>query len=143
MAKNQKKLKWEQLDGCFDLRLLNPETIGTNVHKAIKERLKIVKDTKSWGRHFSKEASTEFDRWLKRLNTPLKAQAYARLSNWFLCDMPFIRKTDLAVASQNLWNALFCSKPEQRLTSPKRDHKILHEKFVLWWTKQQKCQDDC
>jgi hypothetical protein len=129
--------------GCFDLKLLNPETISTDVQKEIKKRLKIVKNTKSWGRHFNQEASSEFNRWLHNLDTPLKEQAYARLSNWFLCDRKFIRETDLGIASGYFWDALFCIRPEKRLTKPERDHKILPEEFALWWPKQLRCQEDC
>ena len=137
------KLKWDKDSGCFDLKLLNPETISTDVQKEIKKCLKIVKNTKSWGRHFCQEASSEFNRWLHNLDTPLKEQAYARLSNWFLCDMPFIPKTDLGIASGYFWDVLFCTRPEKRLTKPERDHKILSEEFALWWPKQLGCQEDC
>jgi len=140
MTKESKKLKWQRVDDSFDLKLVNPDSANTDVLKSL---LNIVEKTKSWGRHFCKDASTEFNRWLQNLSTPLKAQAYARLSNWFLCDKEFIRRTDLARASKNFWNALFCVSPEKRLTDPKKDHVILSEEFVLWWPKQSRCQEDC
>jgi hypothetical protein len=140
MTKKSKKLKWERVDDSYDLKLVNPETMNTRITKKL---LMTVEDIESWGRHFNQEASIEFNRWLRNLNTPLKEQAYARLSNWFLCDREFIRKTDLGVASGYFWDALFCTRPKKRLTDPKRDYKVLPEKFALWWPKQLKCQKDC
>jgi len=136
----RKKLKWKRVDDSYDLELVNPEIMSTRV---LKKLLVVVEDIESWGRHFNLEASSEFDRWLQNLDTPLKEQAYARLSNWFLCDMKFIRETDLGIASGYFWDVLFCTRPEKRLTKPKRDHKILREQFALWWPKQLRCQKDC
>ena len=135
-----KKLKWEQVANSYDLKLINPEIANTRI---LKKLLMVVEDIESWGRHFNQEASIEFNRWLRNLDTPLKEQAYARLSNWFLCDRDFIRKTDLGVASGYFWDALFCIRPEKRLTKPERDHKILRENFALWWPKQLRCQEGC
>ena len=135
-----KKLKWKRVDDSYDLELVNPEITSTRV---LKKLLVVVEDIESWGRHFNQEASSEFNRWLQNLDTPLKEQAYARLSNWFLCDMKFIRETDLGIASGYFWDALFCTRPKKRLTKPERDHKILREEFALWWPKQLRCQEDC
>ena len=135
-----KKLKWKQVNDSYDLELVNPEITSTRV---LKKLLVVVEDIESWGRHFNQEASSEFNRWLQNLDTPLKEQACARLSNWFLCDMKFIRETDLGIASGYFWDALFCTRPEKRLTKPERDHKILPEEFALWWPKQLRCQEDC
>ena len=135
-----KKIKWKRVDDSYDLELVNPEITSTRV---LKQILVIVGDIESWGKHFNQEASSEFNRWLQNLDTPLKEQAYARLSNWFLCDMKFIRETDLGIASGYFWDALFCIRPEKRLTKPERDHKILPEEFALWWPKQLRCQEDC
>jgi hypothetical protein len=140
MTRNLKKLKWERVDDSFDLRIVNPEVLNPHFLKVL---FRGVEHTKSWGRYFSSEAKNEFKRWLDNVDTPLKEQAYARLSNWFLCDMKFIRETDLAKAASQFWDSLFCSKPDRRLTSPKKDHKILKEEFDLWWPKQLRCQDDC
>jgi len=137
---NSNKLKWKRVDDSYDLELVNPEITSTRV---LKKLLVVVEDIESWGRHFNQEASSEFDRWLQKLDTPLKEQAYARLSNWFLCGMKFIRETDLGIASGYFWDALFCTRPEKRLTKPERDHKILREEFALWWPKQLRCQEDC
>ncbi len=136
-------MKWERVDYSFDLKLMNPDAVHNDEIKKLNNEFKIVKETESWGRYFCTKAVEEFDRWLENMHTPLKEQAYARLSNWFLCDKEFIRKTDLAKAALQFWYALFCSKPDRRLTSPKKDHKILKEEFDLWWPKQQKCQYDC
>ena len=139
MTPHIRKLKWERVDNSFDLKVTNPNEVDVNKLKIL---LTTVKDTKSWGRYFNKHASQEFHRWLDDLDTPLKEQAYARLSNWFLCDMQFIRETDLAKAALELWKAMFCTIPERRLTDPKRDDKILRGEFDLWWPKQQECQQN-
>ena len=137
--KKNKKLKWQRVADSFDLRVVNPEVLNRNVLKTL---LSCVEHTKSWGRNFSRPAKNEFLRWLDNCDTPLREQAYARLSNWFLCDMEFIRKTDLAKAALQFWDALFCSRPKHRLTSPEKDHKIRPEKFILWWPEQLRCQKD-
>lgn len=135
-----KKLKWERVDDGYDLILVNPEIKSTRVLKLF---FMVVEDIESCGKHFNQPASIEFNRWLRNLDTPLKEQAYARLSNWFLCNQNFIRESDLGLASGYFWDILFCTRPEERLTKPEKDHKILHEKFVLWWPKQLRCQEDC
>ncbi len=134
-----KKFKWKRVDNSYDLELLNPEITSTRV---LKKLLLVVEDIESWGKHFNQEGFSEFDRWLQNLDTPLKEQAYARLSNWFLCGMKLIRETDLGIASGYFWDILFCTRPEKRLTKPERDHKILREEFALWWPKQLRCQED-
>jgi len=133
--------RWERasmLEDCFDLQLTNPAGLDIDRCRQLVEAL----DEKDGIHppHFNKDASKEFHRWLSNLNTPLREQAYARLSNWFLTDKEFCRNSPLGQVALELWNTLFCSKPDIRLTNPKRDHKILRERFVLWWPSQLDCQ---
>ena len=134
------KFKWERVGESYDLKLLNPEITSPGV---LEKLFAIAEGIESCGKHLHRDSSNEFNRWFQNMDTPLKEQAYARLSNWFLCDMPFIPKSDLGLASRYFWDTLFCSKPEKRLTDPKKDHKVLPERFDLWWPNQQKCQKDC
>jgi len=133
---NPERLRWERASG-FDLKLVEPKALDT----ALCGQLLDAVQTADGGnpRHFSADAAQEFQRWLDNLDTPLREQAYARLSNWFLTDKPDCRESPLAQAALQLWNTLFCAVPDIRLTLPKRDHKILPERFALWWPKQLDC----
>lgn len=118
----------------FDLELMNPEAIHLAGYRELLNTV-LAADGGNPS-HFNKDASREFQRWLDAPNTPLREQAYARLSNWFLTDKEDNRSSSLAGAASNLWDALFCIKPVKRLTNPKANHKILPERFDLWWSKQ-------
>jgi len=137
---NFQRPKWKvaSLIGC-DLQLENPGALDIDRCRQLIEALD--KEDGIWPRHFNTDASKEFHRWLSNLNTPLREQAYARLSNWFLTDKESCRNSPLGQVALELWNALFCSKPDIRLTNSKRDHKILRERFELWWPKQSDCQE--
>jgi hypothetical protein len=130
-------LKWKQVPGTFDLVLENPEIVDI---KVINELLERIKTTKAWGRNFNRIASSEFDKWLNDLASPLKEQSYALLSNWFLTDIKCAKESDLAKVAKELWNKLFCCVPERRLTKPDEDYKIIKEAFDLWWHNELKCQ---
>src|SRR4030042_1683804 len=132
---------WERasmLEDCFDLQLTTTRGLDIDRCQQLVEALE--KEDGIWPRHFNTDASKEFHRWLSNSDSPLQEQAYARLSNWFLTDKEFCRNSPLGQAALELWNALFCVKPDIRLTNPKRDYKILSEKFAVWWPKQLNCQ---
>jgi len=139
---NLQRLRWERAslrEDCFDLELANPRAFDANRCEELLEAVRTEDGVHP--PHFNTDASNEFQRWLNNLNTPLREQAYARLSNWFLTDKEHCRNSPLAQAGLELWNALFCARPDIRLTNPKRDDKILPERFALWWSKQLDCQN--
>jgi hypothetical protein len=136
------RLRWARAslrEGCFDLELTNPEALDAN---HVGQLLKAVQTEDGVNPpHFNTDAGGEFERWLANLHTPLREQAYARLSNWFLTEKADCRGSPLAQTALELWRALFCAEPGKRLTHPKKDHKILPEEFDLWWSKQLDCQN--
>lgn len=134
------RLRWERVGSRYDLRLVNPKTVTGDVKENLERLFETISETESWGRYFCGVACAEFRRWLAHMDTPLQEQAYARLSNWFLCDLKWVPETPLGVACGKFWDALFCARPEDRLTAPEDDHRILSNEFALWWPRQQACQ---
>jgi len=135
------RLRWKRAscrDDCFDLELTNPEALDVDRCRQLLEAVTTEDGIRP--PYFNKDASKEFHRWLSNLDTPLQEQAYARLSNWFLTDKEFCRNSPLGQSALELWNTLFCAKPDIRLTNPKKDYKILRERFDLWWPSQLDCQ---
>jgi len=134
-------LRWRRaamLRSRFDLELENPHTLDTEHIRRLLGT--VTRANGGWPAHFCSEAATEFGRWLASPRTPLRAQAYARLSNWFLTSKELYRNSPLSRAAAELWDVLFCARPVDRLTDPKLDHKILPDEFDRWWTTQQGCQ---
>ncbi len=137
------RLRWERasiLEDCFDLQLKDPKDLDINRFRHLFEAVETSNGV--WPPRFNKDAIKEFRRWFSDLNTPLREQAYARLSNWFLTDKEFCRNSPLGQAALELWNILFCARPDIRLTYPKKDYKILRERFDLWWPRQLDCQEN-
>lgn len=137
-----RRLRWERAahrEDCFDLTLMNPGVLD------VTHCTQLLADVRTKdGVHpprFNRHQGRELQKWLDNLNTPLREQAYAALSNWFLTDTEHCKSSPLADAARELWNALFCAMPDRRLTDPKRDYKILPERFYLWWPKQRDCQN--
>ena len=130
------ELQWERVGSNYDLRLVNGKITDANV----QEILERVTKTESLRKHFSGAASKEFERWLEKPGTPLKEHAYARLSNWFLCEQEWVPKTLLGIACGDFWDALFCVRPKKRLTNPDKNYKIRKERFDPWWSEQKRCQ---
>ena len=140
MMKESKKPKWERVGDSFDLLLTNPRNI--NIRKVRKLLEKVELPNPEYDKPFNKDASRLFHQWFNDPKQPLKEAPYVLLSNWFLTNCS-ASKSSRADHARELWDTLFCSRPDRRLTSPKKDHKILKEEFDLWWPKQQKCQKDC
>lgn len=143
MTKKFEKLKWERVNGSFDLRLLNPKDV--NVRQLKKLLHSVETSSANWRRNinFNKRASKAFREWFREPSLPLPGYTYALLNNWFLTSLKFVRESPRGQAALKLWDALFCYTPVRRLTNPKRNDKILSYEFKLWWTKQQTCQKDC
>ena len=141
MTQHIRKLKWERVNNSFDLRLINPDSTNVNV---FKELLFNVERPKSdYKKDFNKRASKLFKQWFdSHCREPLPESAYALLSNWFLGEGPYQGKSR-AMAAETLWEALFCEKPEHRLTNWRiSGSKIVPERYKLWWPKQQECQQN-
>ena len=137
------KLKWQRVDGTFDLKVTNTEEINIDYLKSLLENVEM--DRPDCRTPFSKKASRYLQQWLYGADHPLRAEAYCLLSNWFLTDSPGYKSSVRALYAGHLWDALFCARPKERLTSSERgqNHKILPAEFQRWWSEQQRCQDDC
>lgn len=145
MAKRSAKLKWKRVKHGFDLQVLNPKDI--NVNELRKLLLNVETSSANWRKdmHFDQRASKVFREWFSCPSMPLPTYAYAKLSNWFLTHLEWVRESPRGRAALELWKVLFCAVPnlENRLTDTKKNYKILQGEFDLWWTKQQTCQKDC
>ncbi len=146
MTKKDKKLKWERIDDSFDLKLVNTDAVHNDLKRKLKElHKKVETSSANWRKdmHFNKKASDAFEKWFSDPSMPLPGYAYALLSNWFKTGLKFIVESPRGISALELWKSMFCAVPDNRLTDPKKDYKILLAKFNLWWPKQQDCQDDC
>lgn len=81
----------------------------------------------------------DFAAWVKEPTGVLTSPAYVTLSNWFLSNPPYSGSTR-AKAAEDLWDFLFLCRPEERLSSPSANHKLLPEDFDKWWKQLQLLQ---
>lgn len=139
--RKHRKLQWEQVSGTFDLKAINVSEINrTNLRNLLK---KVKADYSDYKKPFSKDASKYLREWLDQPGQVLKEAAYCLLSNWFLTECSASKSTR-AFHAGNLWDALFCIRPDRRLTDWRiSGRKVIPYKFRQWWKKQQKCQKDC
>src|SRR5215471_9385352 len=124
----------------FDLVLENPDVLDPT---QIKEFLAdILKETHR-GLTLSARASKEFRRWLDHPNTPLKSEAYVLLSNWFMTQSGD-RHSTIATRCEDLWDALFPCRPEDRLSSPEpgRNHVMIPNEFQKFWRRTLEAQGE-
>jgi len=136
-----KKLQWERGDGGFDLICLNSDTLDKKMAEKLLQKIKAVYD--DFKKPFSDKASELWKNWVKNPKQPLPEAAYCLLSNWFLTGSRAANISIRAGIALLLWHKLFCAIPGSRLSDPKRNGKVIPQKFELWWENQQKCQDDC
>jgi len=136
-----KKLKWEQITNCFNLKLKNYKDVDI---KKIRKMLEDVeRPNPEYNKPFNKYASRLFHRWFDDPSQPLPEAAYTLLSNWFLTACS-ASKSSRAYHARRLWDALFFAEPDHRLTNWHiSGRKVIPSKFLLWWKKQTKCQEDC
>jgi len=134
---------WERTGSSLKNRLNLKASNWLNLNiELFRGLLRKVKDhDPDVNRPFSSKASQEFYKWFEAPNRPLAEAAYALLSNWFLGSGAWYKGKSRAKAAGNLWDALFCARPAERLTDPRRDDKILQTRFESWWPKQLDCQD--
>jgi len=96
-----------------------------------------------YNKPFNKDASIYFKHWLKNTTEPLPEAFYCLLSNWFLTRCS-AAKSSRAGHARQLWEALFCATPKERLTDWRiSGRKVVPDRFKQWWQKQVKCQKDC
>lgn len=139
-----KKLKWKRVQkDRFNLQLLNPK--DANIRQLRKLLRNVEISSANWRKNmnFNQIATKAFREWFLKPNLPLPGYAYALLSNWFKTSLKFIRESPRGQAALEFWKVMFCAVPERRLTKPKKNDKILLQRFELWWIEQQKCQKDC
>lgn len=115
----------------FDLVLTNPQDLDA-------ERMNHLLDAITRERHrnqtLSYRAHDELRRWLREPDTPLKSDAYVLLSNWFMTRSGD-RHSVVATRCEALWDALFASRPVERLSSsePGRNHVMIPAEFERFW----------
>jgi len=140
MIKRCEKIKWERVGTSFDLVRVKTGSIDKGCFRRLLSEVETASANWRKGMHFNQRAYKAFEDWIDEPSRPLPGFAYALLSNWFLTSLKFIRESPRGEAALRFWNRLFCVIPKERITDTKRDEKILHEKFRLWWDKQQKFQ---
>jgi len=135
------KLIWNQINGTFDLKVNNVNKINVCELKKLLEKVEAYYS--DYKKPFSKDASKYFRQWFDSPNEPLKQAEYCLLSNWFLTGCSASKSTR-AFHAINLWDALFCKRPKERLTDWRiSGRKVVPKKFAKWWIEQQRCQKDC
>jgi len=136
-----KKLKWERVDGSYDLICLNPNQLNMKTARKLLRKIEgIYADFK---KQFSKKALKLWQEWIENPKQPLQEEAYCLLSNWFLVENSASISIRAGLALL-LWHKLFCAIPDNRLTVWEiSDEKVIPEEFNKWWKKQLKCQEDC
>ena len=135
-----KKLKWNRLGNGFNLVCLNPDQLDQKAARKLLRKIKIIYD--DYKKPFSKDASKYLQEWFDQPSQVLKEAAYCLLSNWFLVECSASKSTR-AFHAGNLWDALFCIRPDRRLSDWKiSGRKVIPYEFERWWKKQQQCQKD-
>lgn len=139
--RKREKLKWDKVSGSYHLKVINYKNVNTKKLKKLLEN--VERPNPEYNKPFSKDASELFNRWFENPSQPLPEAAYALLSNWFLTDCS-ASKSSRAEHARMLWDALFCLRPNCRLTDWRiSGSKVMKHKFKRWWKKQSKCQEDC
>ena len=124
-----KKLKWDKVSSCFDLKLKNYKDV--DIKKLRKMLEDVERPNSEYNIPFNKYASRLFHRWFDDPSQPLKEAAYCLLSNWFLTECSASQSTR-AFHAGNLWYALFCERPKDRLTDWRiSGRKVIHQRFYL------------
>lgn len=124
----------------FDLILLNPQA---GDFERLNELLNLVGSEVHRGLTLSHRASQEFRRFFDQPDTPLKSDAYILLSNWFMTQSGD-RNSLVASRCEDLWDALFQSRPPERLSSPEpgRNHVMIPAAFESFWRRLSEAQGD-
>jgi len=139
----EKRLKARNrfVNDTYNLRLTNTENIN---YQNLEDRFEKVIESNCQGKKISKTFVILFQTWLKTPELSLREEAYVLLSNWFLTEKHGVKGSPLAINTELLWEQLFCYKPTQRLSSskPGEHHKVLPQRFGLWWPYQLKCQEN-
>jgi len=144
---NEIQLRWEQVGGSFDLKLVNPQDLDI---KRANNLLEDVEKAIFPDKNFDIKASEAFRNWLGRPDIEFLSELFiATLSNWAfgegnICRDRYNNRNPRAEAAFVLWEYLFCANPEGRLTDPEIDSgkTILQHHFDLWWNRQQGCQKE-
>jgi hypothetical protein len=124
----------------FDLVLSTPEQLDSKQMNAL---LDAIMAEAHRGLSLSSRASSEFQRWFDHPDTPLKSEAYVRLSNWFMTQSGD-RHSTVASRCEDLWDALFPCRPMERLSSPEpgRNHVMLPGEFQSFWRRLLEAQGE-
>ncbi len=137
--RESEKLKWYRVGSSYHLKVINYKVVNT---KKLKKLLgNVERPNPEYNKSFNKRASQLFNRWFDDPSQPLREAAYTLLSNWFLNDCSASKSTRAEHAGR-LWDALFCVRPERRLTNWRiSGSRVIPHEFNLWWKKQVKCQE--
>src|ERR1039457_6856822 len=98
----------------FDLILAPLQELDSERLQAL---LNAILEETHRGITLSARATKEFRRWFDQPETPLKSKAYVLLSNWFMGQLGD-RRSNVGSCCEHLWDALFPSRPMERLSSP-------------------------
>ncbi|HOI54441.1 MAG TPA: hypothetical protein PLP01_04265 [Phycisphaerae bacterium] len=134
-------LIWEWSPQPKDAHALRLEKPGAADAIRLRRLFETVKRASGGGRKvISKDAVEGFEEWLEDVARPLRSEAYALLSNWFLTGNKGARNTPLGHACADFWDAVFAVRPSKRLTSPEENHQILDDRFGVWWASMERAQ---
>ena len=124
----------------FNLVLSNPQDLDSGRMKKILEG---ILNERRRGLTLHASAWREFQRWFDQPSTPLKSEAYVRLSNWFMTRSGD-RNSMVASRCEEFWDALFPCRPLERLSSsePGQNHVILPSEFASFWQRVLKAQGE-
>ncbi len=124
----------------FDLVLVDPGALDSERVNALLDRIQQETDTRV-GLHA--RALKEWRRWSTQPATPLRSQAYVRVSNHFLTRSGD-RHRMVATHCEQLWDELFAFRPRARLSSPEngKNHVALASEFENFWTRVLDAQNE-
>ncbi len=137
---NLEKPIWEKIPGSYDLKVKNPENLDVNKFRELLKKVKLP--TPDLKINFSKLATKLVNEWFDNLAEKSFAEAaYCLLSNWPLSGRKAASESSRSVAIWQLWDELFCARPERRLTNWRiSGSKVIPDEINFWWQKQKGCQ---
>jgi 5-methylcytosine-specific restriction protein B len=138
-ASHSGALRWRRdTSDSFDLVLDNLELLD---RATVGELYKQFMNSECAAQpNFSEYLREALSAWIAHPEEPLTSVAYATLSNWFTTAFTALNTSPRAAAARKLWDALFLSAPDERLTPSDQNHVVLKEPFDRWWTKQLELQ---
>lgn len=135
--KEKTKLVWKRRmaghGSNFDLILVNHNALDRG---RMLELLEAIMKESHRGLSLNYDGYNGLKAFFNDPHRPLKASAYALLSNWFLTSSGD-KSSMVATRCEALWDEMFVVRPFVRLTSPAsgQNHKVLAAEFPSFWSR--------